>query len=47
MTWIPEAEAEKLLLTMPDASVPPDIARSFLAPIVQGFDAIWPELENC
>ncbi|SNR64106.1 SNF2 family N-terminal domain-containing protein [Humidesulfovibrio mexicanus] len=46
MVWIPEEQAEKLLLTMPDASVPPDMARSFLSPIIQGFDAIWPELET-
>jgi len=46
MVWIPEVEAEKLLLTIPDASVPPDTARGFLTPILEGFGAVWPELEK-
>lgn len=42
--WLPKETAESLLLSEPDANVPPDQARGFLQKVIDGMPAILPRL---
>jgi len=44
--WLEEKEAEKLLLSDPDANVHPDQASQFVSRIIEGFEHLSPKLDQ-
>jgi superfamily II DNA or RNA helicase len=44
--WLDRETAGKLLELAPEGNVPPEMARSYLLPVVQGYDHLRPHLEK-
>ncbi len=44
--WLSRDEGEKLLQASPDANVNPDQARDFVQKVLDGFDALLPQLDE-
>ena len=44
--WLPAEQAEALLLAQPDANIAPQQASQFVGRVVQGFDFLWPDLND-